>query len=41
MMECVLSIDNAAALATLVKHLPPGQREKALKYGIIGAYVFR
>lgn len=41
LMEGILSIDNAAVLATMVKHLPPDQQKKALKYGIIGAYVFR
>lgn len=40
-MEGVLSIDNAAVLATMVKHLPEAQRAKALKYWIIGAYAFR
>jgi YkoY family integral membrane protein len=40
-IEGILSVDNAAVLATMVMKLPPGQRGKALKYGIIGAYVFR
>lgn len=40
-IEGVLSVDNAAVLATMVMRLPPDQRGKALKYGIIGAYVFR
>lgn len=40
-IESLLSIDNAAVLATMVMDLPKNQREKALKYGIIGAYVFR
>ncbi len=40
-LECVLSIDNAAALAAMVKHLPINDRKKALRYGMIGAYVFR
>lgn len=40
-LECLLSIDNAAVLATMVLDLPEKQRGKALKYGIIGAYVFR
>lgn len=40
-IESVLSIDNAAVLATMVMGLPDHQRGKALKYGIIGAYVFR
>lgn len=41
LLEVVLSIDNAAVLATMVKDLPEKTRNKALKYGIIGAYVFR
>jgi YkoY family integral membrane protein len=40
-MEGMLSCDNAVVLALLVKNLPPEQRGKALRYGIIGAYVFR
>lgn len=40
-IESLLSVDNAAVLATMVMDLPKDQREKALKYGIIGAYVFR
>ena len=34
-LECLLSIDNAAVLATMVLDLPEKQRGKALKYGII------
>ncbi len=40
-IESLLSVDNAAVLATMVMDLPTEQRKKALKYGIIGAYVFR
>ncbi|MDT3403248.1 TerC family protein [Mucilaginibacter terrae] len=40
-IESLLSVDNAAVLATMVLDLPKEQREKALRYGIIGAYVFR
>lgn len=40
-LEGLLSCDNAVVLALLVKHLPPEQRGRALRYGIIGAYVFR
>lgn len=40
-IESLLSVDNAAVLATMVMDLPKDQRNKALKYGIIGAYVFR
>lgn len=40
-IESLLSVDNAAVLATMVMDLPQHQRNKALKYGIIGAYFFR
>jgi len=40
-IESLLSVDNAAVLATMVMDLPEKQRDKALKYGIWGAYVFR
>jgi YkoY family integral membrane protein len=40
-IESLLSVDNAAVLATMVMDLKPEQRSRALKYGIIGAYVFR
>ncbi len=40
-IESLLSVDNAAVLATMVKDLPEQQRDKALKYGIWGAYFFR
>lgn len=40
-IESLLSVDNAAVLATMVMDLPEKQRSKALKYGIWGAYIFR
>lgn len=40
-IESLLSVDNAAVLATMVMDLPIHQRSRALRYGIIGAYVFR
>ena len=40
-IESLLSVDNAAVLATMVMDLPKQQRGKALRYGIVGAYVFR
>lgn len=40
-IESLLSVDNAAVLATMVMDLPKDQRDKALKYGIFGAYFFR
>ena len=41
LLEVILSFDNAAVLATMVKDLPKDQQDKALRYGILGAYVFR
>jgi YkoY family integral membrane protein len=41
LIEGILSVDNAAVLATMVMRLPPHQRGKALRYGILGAYLFR
>ncbi len=40
-IESLLSVDNAAVLATMVLGLPKDQRSKALRYGILGAYIFR
>lgn len=40
-LECLLSVDNAAVLAVMVKVLPKEQQTKALRYGILGAYIFR
>ncbi|ADE35529.1 Membrane protein TerC, possibly involved in tellurium resistance [Candidatus Karelsulcia muelleri DMIN] len=41
LIEAILSIDNAAILTTMVSHLNKEDRKKALKYGIIGASIFR
>ena len=41
LLEGVLSFDNAAVLAAMVRKLPVEQRRKALLYGLAGAYVFR
>ena len=41
LIESLLSVDNAAVLATMVLDLPPSDRPRALRYGIIGAYAFR
>ncbi len=40
-IEIVLSVDNAALLATMIKNLSEKEQKQALTYGIIGAYVFR
>lgn len=41
LLEGLLSADNAIVLAVQVMPLPEEQQKKALKYGIIGAFVFR
>ena len=41
LLESLLSVDNAAVLAVMVRNLPEEQQGKALKYGLLGAYVFR
>ncbi|MEY4936816.1 MAG: hypothetical protein RIS64_3175 [Bacteroidota bacterium] len=41
LLETLLSVDNAAVIATMVMDLPEKQRPRALRYGILGAYVFR
>ena len=40
-LEGLLSADNAMVLAVLVLGLPKEEQRKALRYGIIGAFVFR
>jgi YkoY family integral membrane protein len=40
-LEGLLSADNALVLAILVLGLPKDQQRKALRYGILGAFVFR
>lgn len=40
-LEGLLSADNALVLAIMVQHLPAGQRQKALLYGLWGAFVLR
>lgn len=40
-LEGLLSADNALVLAVLVRHLPKEQRQKALLYGVVGAFVLR
>lgn len=39
--EGVLSIDNAIVLGLLAKRLPRSQQQRALTYGLIGAFAFR
>ncbi len=40
-LEALLSADNAMVLAVLVLGLPKKQQKDALRYGIVGAFVFR
>lgn len=40
-LEGLLSADNAMVLAVLVLGLPRAEQQKALRYGIIGAFAFR
>ncbi|HEY1083717.1 MAG TPA: hypothetical protein VGE29_15760 [Prosthecobacter sp.] len=40
-IEGLLSVDNALAIAAMANHLPEKQKYLALKFGIIGAYAFR
>jgi YkoY family integral membrane protein len=41
LLEGLLSADNALVLAILVLGLPRSEQRKALRYGIVGAFVFR
>jgi YkoY family integral membrane protein len=40
-LEGLLSADNALVLAVMVRHLPKVQQKRALRYGLLGAFVFR
>lgn len=40
-IEGLLSVDNALAIAAMATHLPGKQKYQALKWGIVGAYLFR
>ena len=40
-IEGLLSVDNMLAIAALAAQLPEAQQKKALRLGLIGAYVFR
>src|SRR5436309_3452881 len=41
LLDSLLSVDNALVLAVVVEHLPRHERVRALRYGILGAYVMR
>ncbi len=40
-IEGLLSVDNALAIASMATHLPKSQQVNALRFGILGAYLFR
>ena len=40
-IEGLLSVDNALAIAAMASHLPGKQKQLALRVGILGAYLFR
>lgn len=40
-IEGLLSVDNALAIAAMASHLPGRQKYRALRWGIVGAYAFR
>lgn len=41
LLEGLLSADNALVLAVIVMPLPPEEQRRALRYGLIGAFVLR
>ncbi len=41
LIESLLSVDNAIAIAAMARHLPEHQQKLALKFGMLGAYLFR
>lgn len=41
LIEGLLSVDNALGIAAMAAHLPKEQQKPALRWGIIGAYLFR
>lgn len=41
LIEGLLSVDNALGIAAMASHLPEHQQKKALRWGLVGAYVFR
>ena len=41
LLEALLSADNALVLAIMVRHLDEAERQKALLYGLGGAFAFR
>ncbi len=41
LIEGLLSVDNALGIAAMASHLPKHQQKAALRWGLVGAYLFR
>lgn len=41
LIEGLLSVDNALGIAAMASHLPKNQQKAALRWGLVGAYLFR
>ena len=41
LIEGLLSVDNALGIAAMASHLPKHQQKAALRWGLLGAYLFR
>lgn len=41
LIEGLLSVDNALGIAAMAAHLPKAQQKPALRWGLVGAYLFR
>ncbi len=41
LIEGLLSVDNALGIAAMAAHLPKEQQKPALRWGLVGAYLFR
>ena len=41
LIEGLLSVDNALGIAAMASHLPKRQQKAALRWGLLGAYLFR
>lgn len=41
LIEGLLSVDNALGIAAMAAHLPKRQQKAALRWGLVGAYLFR
>jgi tellurite resistance protein TerC len=41
LIEGLLSVDNVLGIAAIARNLPPEKRQKAIRIGMAGAYIFR